>query len=93
MTVSTGWERALADLDAALASGDSDAVSAITIDDRLGPIPPHLAGRASNVLDQIFSLQRVLTTRRDAVGAELQKIGHRGRRNGPPAPSQLDCSA
>lgn len=91
--MTTTWCAALDELDAALGRGDADAVAQVTVDASLGPMPAELAGRAADVLDRITALERTVTVRRDAVGAELQRLGHRSRRTGPPAPSQLDCSA
>lgn len=88
-----GWSAALDELDAALGRGDADAAAQVTVDASLGPMPPELAGRATSVLGRIADMERTLSARRDEVGAELQRIGHRSRRTGPPAPSQLDCSA
>lgn len=93
MTGVGDWSDALAEIEAALVRGDADAVAAVPISSALGPVPAHLEERASNVLGQIASLQAALGTRRDALEAELGRVGHRGRRVGPPAPSQLDCSA
>ncbi|MFN8051663.1 MAG: hypothetical protein U0Q22_09520 [Acidimicrobiales bacterium] len=88
-----GWNETISELEVALGSGDAERVAKVAVDVSLGRVPSHLEGRARSILERITGMESELEAQRDAIGAELHRIGNRPKRLVPPAPSQLDRSA
>ena len=88
-----GWNDTLRSLEHALQHGDADQVASIAIAVTLGPVPPTMTHRATEVLEAIGRLEDEISSQMDAISRELNRHQSRPRWAAPPAPSQLDCSA
>lgn len=87
------WSSLLDQFELAIAGGDVEQVASISVGVALGPIPPSLEGRAAGVLAGIARLEDEIATQLDVISNELNRLPVRSRRNAPPRPSQLDCTA
>ena len=91
--VDSGWNATIRRLESALDSGDIHAVASVGLSLGAGPVPAELVARAHHVLSKIDRLSEEVGARLEQVGHELNHASPRSRFSGPPAPSQLDCSA